>query len=313
MKKSTIITMAASLFVLGAAASSAQAQTYMPEATLVYPDGLYSSMVPFTVDITWDNQEISLINSKPNDWGDEYVNCKVTLDGDTYDAPAYLVYSYGNPDDPEDEDIWQLEIALYEVDEVFSFAGNSVELTIPEGVVRNLKGNINPAQDFTFYITPTFTDYSLSMPSGSKLSGDDLLLTVSFDNKPIEYLQSNVTAYIYEPTYKSEDLEFGKDVQIKDGNLLVINMGALASGEYELLIPEGLLIVTDGDTKYICPDIWLEYEVDNSGTPSAVVNINAEGKDFEAYSLQGVRLKAKSATELARGIYVVNGKKVVIK
>lgn len=301
MKKFTILTLMAAIGV----AASAQAQTYMEKATLDYPAGLFSSFPPASVSVTYNNQPLELIDPHYNDFDEECVTAYVQLgEGEQLPVSASILYSFGNPEDPEDEDIWNLDIALYELDDLWSFDGNMITVYIPEGIVKNAEGAVNPAQDFVFEIMPTYTDYLISPAPGEELDSD-LTVTVSFGGNTIEYLQSEVRAMTYEPQYKDIALEFGKDVTINGDNELIINLSCLESGDYEIVVPEGYVFVIENGEKYLSPDIWLEYTVENNGNSGVTTVVDASQSE-SVYSLQGIRLKQRPE----KGIFIVNGKKV---
>ena len=309
MKKSTLFCILGGM-ALSAGALNANAQTFMNPATLDYPSGIYVSMAPSSVTITWDNQPIELVNPHLNDWEEECVTGYVKLgDAEPQAVDAAILSSLGNPSDPDDEDVWGLDFALYNLDDIWDFTGSTITVIVPEGIVKNNAGDINTAQEFVFTILPTYTDYTLTPQSGATVEGDDLTVKVSFDGNPIEYMQSSVKLMTYEPKYQETALEFGKEVTVNDANELVIDLSGVASGDYELLIPEGFVFVTAGDGKYLCPDLWLEYTVDNKGGETGIQTIDGETGETKAFTIQGLRVKNTDA----KGLLIVNGKKVIVR
>lgn len=306
MKKSTIFSILAVLGCAGAAHAQGDL-SYMEPATLVYPDGLAVSMAPTMVDITYANQPIELVDPKLNDWGDECVTVFVKLDdGEAQPVSAGLLISYGDPGNPDDEDIYNLEAALYELDELFDFTGSTVTLVVPEGVVKNAEGAINPAQEFVFTIVSTYTGWEVTPESGSTLTSD-LTVKINFGGNPIEYNDGSITLYHYEPSFEQLTFEFGKEVTISEDNELLIDFSSLENDFYEVVIPEGLVNVIEGETVSINPSLWLEYTVEKSGE-SGVTDVTASEKAGEIYTLQGVRVKNADA-----GIYIIDGKKVIVR
>lgn len=314
MKKTTIFSLAAIAGCLCLNAQSAEAQTYMEPATLDYPSGLYASFPPSSVSITYDNQQIKLIDPQTNDMDEEVVTAYVKLgESDPLPVSASILSSFGNPEDPNDPDLWLLDIALYELDDLWAFEGKTVTVMIPEGIVENKAGDINPAQEFVFEIMPTYTDYSVEPGSGSTLS-EDYTVRIEFNHNPMEYLQSEISLRTYEPVYKDIILELGKEVSISDNNELLIDLSSFGSGDYELVIPEGFVAITEDGEKYLSPDIWLEYTIENNGQGSGITEIkNADY--FTVYDMQGRRVldgaSRNAFGNLPEGIYIVNGKKVV--
>lgn len=316
MKKFTVLSILSScaLFLLGAGTSNAA--SYMENGTVDYPYSFYSSFAPSSVSVVWDGQVISLVDPQTDDFGDDYVEALVKLgEGEWQSVNAYLMTSFGNPEDPEDKDLYMLDVALYDLEDLWAFDGNTVSLLIPEGIVKNMDDEINPSQEFVFYILPTCTDYSITPDSGSTLS-DDFTVTVSFEGKKIEYLSGTVRAMIYDPEYKDIALELDKEVTITDNNELVLNLSSLESGEYEVVIPEAYVFVFDGDEKYLSPDLWLEFTVENSGNSGVRITgiTTAEGVVYDLNGRKaGMVSEGGNYDKLSEGIYIVNGKKVLIR
>lgn len=279
---------------------------FMDPATLVFPTNLSVSEAPSIVDVSYGNQPIELIDPQTNDWDDEYVAAYVKLDdGEQQEISAGLLVSYGDPDNEEDEDLYNLEFALYELDDLFDFNGKTVTLIIPEGIVKNAEGAINPAQEIVFTLVETYTDWTLSPESGSTLT-DDFVVKVSFGGNPIEYAEGEVTLYHYEPSYEQLSLEYGKEVSISEENDLLIDLSGLEDDFYEVVIPEGFVTVTEGEKNSINPSLWLEYTIERSEEDGIATTLGEEGPKT-IHTIQGLRVK-----EATRGIYVIDGKKVII-
>lgn len=290
------------------ACGSAQAQTYMPEATLDYPAGLYAAFAPSSVSITWDQQPIELVDPHTNDFDEECVTVYVQLgEGEQQPVDAGILYSFGDPENPDDGDVWCLDIALYNLDDLWDFDGNTVKVIIPENVVKNSEGAINPAQEFLFEIMPTFTEYSIDPESGSTLS-DNMTVIIGFGGNPIEYLQSEVRAMTYEPEYRDITLKLGEEVKITENNEVEIDLSNLEAGFYELVVPEGFVAVTVDGARYLSPDIWLEYTLE--GGDSGIDAIASDAAKA-VYTIDGRRVS--DLDKAASGIYVINGKKVIVK
>lgn len=314
MKKASLLW---NLMLAGFAAGTpvAMAADFMNEATLVYPSGVYGTMAPMSVSVTWNNQEISLIDPETDDYGDEFVTTYVVL-GEEEELPvkAYILSSLGDPTDPDDLDIWNLELALYELDELFDFTGNSLTVKLPEGIVENTESELNPEQEFLFEILPAFTDYTVDPASGETLEADNLKVTISFGGNDIDYLQAEVRAMVYEPEFKDISLAFGEEVSIEGGNSLVLDLSSLESGYYELIIPEGYVTVDADGQVCLSPDIWLEFDVVND-VDSGVAMIRDLKATSAVYDLNGNRIlndfNQSSINDLPKGIYIIGGKKVV--
>lgn len=283
------------------------AENLMTPATLEYPGGYYVTMVPSSVSVTWDNQPIEFVDAKMDDFDEEYVDVSVSFDGETEQpAKAYIMFSEGFDGS---DDLWLLDVALYDMEGIWDFDGNSLVITLPEGIVKNSEGLLNPTQDLTFYILPSFTNYTVTPETGSILASDDAVVTISFQGNPIEYNQDSVTAYIYEPEFEEIHLDYNKEVTINENNEIVVNMTTLSPGEYELVIPEGFVMVKDSEENYLSPDIWLEFTISES---EGISTVTLSTRNNSVYNLNGVKV-GDSLRSLIPGIYVVDGKKVLVK
>lgn len=289
------------------------AQQYMEPATISFPYTTTVSVIPSAVDITWDNQPIQLINPVVNDYGEEVVYVKVVY-GDVapQEVSAALYYSEAYFDD--EEDVWSLQIGLYELEDLFDFDGDSFSIEVPAGIVKNPAGDLNPAQTFTFNIVSTYPDYTLSLDSGSSIEQKEAIIKISFGDNPITYNEGEVTIYDYTDGYDSYGFEYGEEVTIS-GNELILNLTSLkpdAVEYYEVVIPEGFVnIDVDGDT-YINPDMWLEYTIlPYTGSVESLIQVNSVSPVF---NLQGVKVgNSSNLDNLNKGIYIQNGKKVIVK
>lgn len=279
----------------------------MEPATLFYPNSLYTSMAPSLVDVTWNNQPFELINPKTDDLGDKYVDVQVKFDDqEPVNVGGYLMYSEG---ENADDDLWILDIALYELDNLWDFTGKEIVVSLAEGIVKNGEGLLNPAQEFTFHLMTAYTDYEVTPETGSEISQDEAVIKVSFGGNEIEYNSGTVSVYYYEPDFGVYDLEYSKEVTINDDNELVIDLSSFEPRYYEVVIPEGLVFVTEDGEQYINGNAWLEYTI---SLPGGVTSIQNNKDHSNIYNLNGVKA-VNDLNSLKRGIYVVNGKKVMVK
>lgn len=280
----------------------ASAETYMSEATLVYPSSEMVSMAPGVVDLTWDNQKIKLVDPTLNDWDEEVVMVPVYFDEEEQgEVSAALLTSLG-----DDGDIYLLEVALYELDTLFDAEpGMIINVNLPAGIVVNKDGEVNPAQTISFAITPAFLDYTVTPESGT-LQKPDAFVKVSFDGNELKYLGGDVTVYSYEPSYQAITLEYGKEVTVKDNKEMTIDLNSIPNGhEVEMVIPEGMFSLTVDGVEYITPDIWVMYDID--GTVSVKTLATDKGQKG-IYNLNGIRV---DSTRMGKGIFIIDGKKVV--
>lgn len=107
------------------------------------------------------------------------------------------------------------------------------------------------------------------------------------------------------------------DYSIPDWNVITIVLpgGAItANGTYTLTIPAGALTYDDDDANVNETDLVFVYVIGTDGINSLVA---AEGGKVDVYSINGTQLlknaDAEAVGKLAKGLYVINGKKVIIK
>lgn len=107
------------------------------------------------------------------------------------------------------------------------------------------------------------------------------------------------------------------DYDIQDWNVItiVLSGGAItANGTYTLTIPAGALTYDDDDKNVNETDLVFVYVIGTDGINSLV---SAEGGKVSVYSINGTLLlknaDAEAVDKLAKGMYIINGKKVIIR
>lgn len=107
------------------------------------------------------------------------------------------------------------------------------------------------------------------------------------------------------------------DYDIQDWNVItiVLSGGAItANGTYTLTIPAGALTYDDDDKNVNETDLVFVYVIGTDGINSLV---SAEGGKVSVYSINGTQLlknaDAEALGKLSKGMYIINGKKVIIR
>lgn len=313
MKKSTFLSIAAGIGCMFCGWQNASAETLMEPATLTYPGGYYASMLT-GVSVSWDNQPLELVDPVTDEYGDTFVISYIQLDeGEQIPVNSYIMYSFGDPNNPDDPDIWNLELALWGIDDLFDFFEGDITVTFPKGIVKNAEGALNPEQKMVFHIMEPYTECTYTPATGSTLD-ENYVVKVSFGGNPIEYLQDAVVVYNNDP-YTETQLELGQQVKITSSNEIEIDLSSFPSGDYEVVVPEGFVMVTVDGKKYLGGSGWLEYTLKNSGG-SGIVSVEANGM-INVYSVDGVKVMQttdrKDFEQLPGGIYIINGKKLFIR
>lgn len=194
------------------------------------------------------------------------------------------------------------------------------KIFIPAGFVKGIDfveeyGNTNPAQVLTFFIrdendpepNPEITVYTVD-PKVSPEEG-----TVEELNAIV--ISWGLTIAANEDNTESATLN-GENVELSiNGQDLNMTLDAAVTGVYTLNVPEGYVLIQDEEGKiYYSQALELAWTLDvNNGV--CVIETDAEGY-YKVYNLNGVNVlntdKADMLNTLPKGIYIVNGKKVVI-
>ncbi len=110
-------------------------------------------------------------------------------------------------------------------------------------------------------------------------------------------------------------LEIDWDIEDLNVITIVLSGGAIkANGTYTLTIPAGALTYDDDPDNVNATDLVFVYVIGTDGINSLV---SAEGGKVSVYSINGTQLlknaDAEAVGKLAKGMYIINGKKVIIR
>lgn len=189
-------------------------------------------------------------------------------------------------------------------------------ISIPEGVVKNAEGLVNPAQEFTFYVMDC--DYSLPTitPEPGEYKKDELSkVTISWDNQPLTYNYTADNLFVEDQNTREQTyLPFGQEVTLNaDATALEVNLSELEAGKYAIVVPDYYVIINDELLNGLVYSD--EYVIlDQSG----VVAFDAdEDGMYRVYNLNGINVLNTTDVEAVRqldgGVYIVNGVKVLIR
>ena len=198
--------------------------------------------------------------------------------------------------------------------ELFTKAGTYF-FTLPAGIVENADGAINPEQDILITVTSLAEPVSFSPEQNAVIAeGEDVIITITYESEIT--IEENAEAVVFVVNYNDmegedyyEQVFTWADVEVvslnADKDALVVNLGnELPLGTYELMVYEGVFTVDELDNDM----------VSYMFTISNTVGVNTIGTALEGneaiYNLQGVRV---DANKLNKGIYIINGKKVMVK
>lgn len=293
--------------------------SFMNPATLDnLPDNEFIEL-PAYVAITWDNQEVTIIDpiieDEGTEWEEYYAEVFISIDGgDREPAYGYVMSIPYDPEFPELEPICYLDVDLWDFD--FSEC-EYFQVIIPEGIVKNTEGAINQAQT----ITVTKSEYAsaetypgeptVTPENGATFTLDTPCITVSFGGNPLTYIggDSAIVADNW-TTFANYAMYYNEAVSINADNELVINITHFEPGEYELYIPSYYVSIEADGQIYVNESLLLEYIIDEA---VGVKVIGVSNSVKPVYNLQGVRVgTSNNLRALSPGIYVIDGKKVAL-
>lgn len=184
-------------------------------------------------------------------------------------------------------------------------------VTIPQGLVQNEEGIVNPTQIVTCTILAANYNYEVTPEENS-------------EENPYEEIEEVVISYGGETLQLNESagaisLEPGR-IMPGSTNLsadgLTIAMGELEDGVYTLTIP-ATYIVIGGES--LNAEIVLTYVIQKNNedepgedNPSGIESLLDSDGVMRVYNLNGV-LVGNDLNSIQSGIYVINGKKVIVR
>ena len=181
-------------------------------------------------------------------------------------------------------------------------------LRLPEGMVENAEGAINREQMLAvIYVTPA--EGVVTPEAATTFEADeDVIITIAFDGEIVEENYSeDAPVIITDYADFNEFLNWTPDVLYIEGNAIVINLGTeLEPGIYYLSLREGVVLV-DGVVNAAIDDYMFSVA---EGATDSIETIGDENGIKEIYNLHGVKMNENN---VGKGIYIINGKKVIIK
>lgn len=216
------------------------------------------------------------------------------------------------------------------------YIGN-IDLYIPEGLVENGDGLVNPEMSYNFTVAEVYenaADYTLeyneetnSLELSWKVDGEYEIITINTNAAQAYIEEGNLTVpltvkdeYSNDPEARVElitrevESEFG--FTYPEGYMISINLDGL-SGNMTLVLPEAYVQINE---EFASMEIVYEFNITDGefseghvGDSSAVNSLNSEYvAPTGVYNLQGVKV-GDSLNGLAKGLYIINGKKVLVK
>lgn len=283
-----------------------QEQPKMAFGEMTWPTSPYTSFV-YNVQVSW-NQQIFFAGEDVNQ-----AEIEAMIDFTTpLGAYANIVEVEGGNEDGTDMFTdWVLNIQ-FDNDFITYMDGELLEIYLPEGLVVNAEGEVNPAQTVEIYLLPQLTG-TLNIEDGSSIAPADAYITVSWDG--ISVMPNNGTSL------RVRNFATGADSMVEaifnDDASISIDLTDFADGTYEISIPDAFVtILVEED--FLSDQYAINSEMYPSYTISSSLAVDAIQKSVEfgpVYNINGVRVLENSSNvkALHPGIYIINGKKVVVK
>lgn len=186
-------------------------------------------------------------------------------------------------------------------------------LNVPEGYVL-----YNTADGYTYYNEVVNVEYTILpsevapgvLPQPTKVTPENSALVEELSMVTLSWENAEV---ILNPDCEDQPVlsqlgsssTYYAEASISNGSL-VLEFVDVPKGAYSLLIPAGYVMALIDDVPYLSPEIALTYGV--NGESTGIESIKAAVENGEVYNLQGVRVANPQ-----RGLYIINGKKVLVK
>lgn len=274
---------------------------YLLKASLIYPSNEFLSYIS-SAEMTW-GENVSLAN------GVETATIDAYLDGIATPVTVSVQYL---ADSGENDATDEIICALYvDFGDFISYAQTTnVDIVLPEGLVTNSFGKINPEQTFSFYLYESIEGTS-DPASGSKITTDMADITISWNGVSLMPNTGNIVARNAEGRDTELSPVFNEDASLK------LQLSDLIPGKYEIIIPEAYVIIVtkEGaveDEYAINQEMYLEYTLEE-GTSSAVETIDASEGKTVIYGIEGRTMQTHAVESLEPGLYIVNGQKILVK
>lgn len=320
--------------------SSDEPTGLMSEAVVLSPAGAFQTSLGL-IDLSYENGvklELVSPSTEENDAEFFYSTIPAIVEFENAEG-SYEVYPYvmtmlagGNADfmpyDDDEDDMETEDILTINVDalaEQFNWLlpKGKCTITIPEGIVKNEIGNVNPLQTLEFtlcfsadpgVVTPlelneeTWEAYEYE---ASELS--DVTVVWEEYSEIVETGSGEITLNVNDWFATADPTPLTDMIKV-DGNTLHIDLSRVEEGNWTVNIPEGYFLLNENT---INCEQGINYTI-LAGDTNGVVAIEADANGmYVAYDLNGVKVltTADSAAlrTLAKGIYVVNGRKVLVK
>lgn len=286
----------------------------------VTPETVSQNDVTAAIELSW-GEEVEILNAE--------AQLSYTINGEpsgaALDAATYLSFKSTEDGEP-DQGLSTYTVADGDKGDVLLLLfggamGNQLEVgeyvfNLPAGLVRGTQtGKLNPEQKVVITVAaPADVEGIVTPESGHEFEqGTAVVFKVTFESAPVKNEEAEMVFFGWKDGEEEWNLRVetwadanADDVLSIDGNALVINLGAdLVPGTYYITLYEDAVKV-DGASNAGFYDYMFVVKASDS---DAINGIGSENGENVIYNLQGVKV----ANPVKGGIYIINGKKVVVK
>lgn len=197
------------------------------------------------------------------------------------------------------------ETVTLNINAVGAEASGQWDIVIPEGFfVINDGEALNPEINLAYFVSgpEPVEETSIDPANGIFPENSDVTITITYPGTKIELGTETTPLEVYDSNEYNEAYGYDDDVISINGMNVVIKLGELAKGTYNMTFREGAVLI-DG-----APNAGIDYTIMVDNTLGVTIIDNATGEKV-IYNLQGVRV----ANPQKGRIYIINGKKTILR
>ena len=182
-------------------------------------------------------------------------------------------------------------------------------IELPANIFADDQGAFNPSQTITVQVEDKLAVGIISPASGATFGeGENVVFTITFEGAAdvVEVQSQDAPLMVTDYDEYDQTFDWTSDVLSIENNVITIDLGDQLEPATYYLSFRGGSVTVDGIENETIDDVVFTVEGDNSGVDVIGSAIGMEN----IYNLQGVKI---DNTKLAKGIYIINGKKVMVK
>lgn len=279
----------------------------MGEPLLIFPTSFYNSYLSL-VELTWYGEKLSFVDDV------ESVTLEAMLDGVTPVSCTATIQTITDSGS-DDSTPTSFDVLYISFKDFLSYqSGTILDLTIPEGLIKNEDNKVNAEEIITFTLLEQI-EGTVSPEEGTELQEGEAALDINWEGLTTSYIGGQIVARLQGGNY---DDDIPVEVIFAESTATIsLDLSSLPVGNYEIIVPESyVLIMTEenieGDTYAINAAMTLYYSITED---AGVESISINGETNKVFSIDGMKVLDSSdnskLNELNPGIYIINGKKYI--